>query len=70
MAFTAVDIKEIRRLARLEAHAYAQATGNPLYPVARTSFNTTTGRVAAPASAGLNTAFDDVDAANGGNPFA
>lgn len=70
MALTPEDIKTIRRLARLEAHAYATAANNPLFPIARTSFDTTTGRFNVPASWPVNKPLDAVDEAHGGDPFA
>lgn len=69
MALTPGDIQEVRRLARLEAHAYDMAVSDPLHPIARNSFDPTTGRFNVPASWPTNRAFDDVDAAAGGNPF-
>lgn len=69
MALTPEDIAEVRRLARLEAHAYHAAVSDPLYPTARTAFDTTTGRFNVPASWPVNKPLDDADAASGGNPF-
>ncbi|MCM3500621.1 hypothetical protein M3667_01850 [Microbacterium sp. P26] len=70
MTLTPDDIKTIRRLARLEAHAYAEAAGNPLFPIARSSFDTTTGRFNVPSSWPVNRPLTAADDANGGDPFA
>jgi hypothetical protein len=69
MALTPDEIREVRRLARLEAHAYDAAVSNPQYPLARNAFDPETGRFDVPASWPVNAAFDEVDASGEGDPF-
>lgn len=61
MALTPDEKLEVRKLARLEAAAVA----------GRAALNPTTGRYPTGlGGASQNAAFDAIDAANGGNPFA